>query len=429
MTHTTIDAPLTLPNGQVLSNRLAKAAMTEGLADPTGRPTDALCHLYERWSRGGAGLLLTGNVQVDRHHLERAGNVVIDRAPDAPMLKRLAAYARAAKSGGSRVWMQLSHGGRQTPKPINPRPKAPSAVPMKPMPLLEFGEPVAMTEADVREVAERFVAAARAADEAGFDGVQVHAAHGYLLSTFLSPVANRRQDRWGGSLEARASLLLGIVERVRAAVSPSFAVSVKLNSADFQRGGFDIEDSVKVAGWLDSTGIDLLEISGGTYEAARMMGDRDAPGSAAQAATAAREAYFLDFAPTIRRAIANAALMLTGGFRTASAMNDALAHDGVDVIGLGRPLLVEPEAAATLLAGRLALRRIEDELRIGPGILSPWSRFAVVKALNASATQAWYYEQMERLGAGADVDRSGRILKAAQAYLKRDAAKRAALER
>jgi len=425
---TTIATPLALPNGQSLPNRLAKAAMTEGLADPAGRPTDALCRLYERWSTGGAGLLLTGNVQVDRGHLERAGNVVIDREPDAPMRERLAAFARAAKSGGGRVWMQLSHAGRQTPKPINPNPKAPSAVPLRRMPLLEFGEPVAMTDAEVRDTIDRFVVAARAAEAAGFDGVQIHAAHGYLLSTFLSPVANRRSDRWGGGLEARAAPLLSIVERVRAAVGAAFAVSVKLNSADFQRGGFEVDDSVRVAGWLDAAGIDLLEISGGTYEAAKMMGDRDAPKSAAQAATAAREAYFLEFAPAIREALARAALMVTGGFRTAAAMDRALREDGVDVIGLGRPLLVEPAGAAELLAGRASLRRVEDELRVGPGPLSPRSRFATVKALNASATQAWYYEQIERLGAGLEVDRSKRILAAARSYLKRDAAKRAALE-
>ena len=260
----TIGMPLTLPNGQVLPNRLAKAAMTEGLADGAGRPTDALCRLYERWSRGGSGLLLTGNVNVDRHHLERAGNVVIDRAPDALMRERLAAFARAAKSGGSRVWMQISHAGRQTPKPINPHPKAPSAVPLRKMPMLEFGEPVAMTNDGVRDVIERFVTAARAAEEAGFDGVQLHSAHGYLLSTFLSPIANCRTDAWGGSLEARARLLLGIVERVKAAVGPSFALSVKLNSADFQRGGFDIEDSGQGAGWAHAAGLDLLGVFGGT---------------------------------------------------------------------------------------------------------------------------------------------------------------------
>jgi 2,4-dienoyl-CoA reductase-like NADH-dependent reductase (Old Yellow Enzyme family) len=428
MTEPNIATPLTLPNGQVLPNRLAKAAMTEGLADGTGRPTEALCRLYERWSRGGVGLLLTGNVQIDRHHLERAGNVVIDRAPDPLMRERLAAFARAAKVGGSKVWMQVSHAGRQTPKPINPRPKAPSAVPMRKMPLLEFGEPVAMTEGDVRDTIARFVTGARAAEEAGFDGVQIHSAHGYLLSSFLSPIANRRTDGWGGSLESRARLLIGVVEGVKAAVGPAFTVAVKLNSADFQRGGFGIDDSVQVAGWLDAAGMDCLEISGGTYEAAKMMGDRDKPKGAAQTATAAREAYFVEFAPTIRKAIDRAVLMVTGGFRTAAAMDKALADDGVDLIGLGRPVLAEPDGPKALLSGRASLRRVEDELRIGPGALSPQSRLAFMKTLNASATQAWYYEQMDRLGAGLDVDRSQRILKAAQAYMKRDKAKRETLE-
>ena len=423
---TTIGDPLDLPCGLMLPNRVAKAAMTEGLADPHGRPDHRLERLYRRWSEDGTGLLITGNVQIDADHLERAGNVVLDREPDAAMQAALERWAEASKSGGARIVMQLSHAGRQTMRPINPTPNAPSAVPMKKLPFFDFGQPRAMDADEIEAVAERFVVAARAAAEAGFDGVQVHAAHGYLLSSFLSPLTNRREDGFGGSLENRASLLLDVVRRVRAATDHGFALSVKLNSADFQRGGFDAEDSERVARWLDEAGVDLIEISGGNYEQAAMMGDDGSEQSAARRRTAEREAYFLDSAPRIAAALSRAKLMVTGGFRSRAGMDAALADGAVDVIGIARPLIADPEASRALLDGGETMARVEDELRLGPGPFGPRSRFAALKALNAVTTQAWYYEQLERLGNGEEVDPRRRLVPAAAAYMKRDKAKLAA---
>ncbi|MDA7788014.1 NADH:flavin oxidoreductase/NADH oxidase family protein [Sphingomonadaceae bacterium] len=425
---TALAQPLALPCGLTLPNRLGKAAMTEGLADAQGQPTEALNRLYRTWSLGGTGLLITGNVQIDADHLERAGNVVIDRKPHAEMHGRLAAFASAAKEGGSKVIAQISHGGRQTPGAINMAPKAPSAVPMESIPLMPFGQPQAMTAADIADVEERFVTASKGAMDAGFDGVQIHAAHGYLLSSFLSPKLNVRDDDWGGSLENRAKLLLSIVKRVRELCPAPFAISVKLNSADFQRGGFAIEDSEQVARWLDVAGIDLLEISGGNYEQAAMMGD-DGSASNAQAKTAAREAYFMEFAPRIRASLKNAKLMVTGGFRSHEGMEAALAGGDVDVIGVARPLVSDPAASNAVLDNGSAFNRIEDQLRVGPGFLSPGSRFAFIKSLNAGAAQTWYYEQLERLGAGEEVDPKRAIMKAAMAFKKRDAAKLDAIKK
>ena len=194
-----ITAPLVLPNGQTLKNRLVKGAMTEGLADARGRPTPELIRLYERWADGGTGLLLTGNIQIDRAHLERAGNVIIDRVPDAAMAALLGQFARAGQRGDTRNWAQLSHAGRQTPFNINPAPKAPSVVKLKPPTGMKMGEPVALTEAEIGQVIEGFVIAAQACQQAGFDGVQIHAAHGYLLSQFLSPKSNQRSDQWAAA--------------------------------------------------------------------------------------------------------------------------------------------------------------------------------------------------------------------------------------
>jgi 2,4-dienoyl-CoA reductase-like NADH-dependent reductase (Old Yellow Enzyme family) len=398
---TAITDPLTLPCGAVLPNRLCKAAMTEGLA-PGGVPGDDLVRLYTAWGAGGCGLLLTGNVQVARDGLERHGNVVIDREPDAAMRAALTRWSTAAKSNGAKIWMQISHAGRQTPIRVNKHPKAPSAV-ILPLPGKMWGEPVALTEPEIEDLIVRFVRAARVASETGFDGAQIHAAHGYLISQFLSPRANIRQDKWGGSLENRARFLMEIVKATKAAVGPGFAVSVKLNSADFQKGGFEFEDSLTVAGWLADAGVDMLEVSGGTYEQPRMMNTDGlkAPDQPKAASTRAREAYFLDFARAMMKGKAPP-LMVTGGFRSAESMSEALS-EGVGVVGLGRPLCADTDAARTLLKGG-TLERWEDRLRVGPGVFGPASPVPIIKALNALSAQSWFYQQLRHIGAGRKPD-------------------------
>ncbi len=324
-----LSQPLQLPCGAVLPNRIAKAAMTEGLATAAGVPTEALERLYGLWSDGGAGMLLTGNVQIDADHLERPGNVVIDREPDAAMRTALASWAAAATRGGNHVWAQISHAGRQTQKVVNPHPKAPSAVKLG-LPGGQFGEPEALTVPEIEEIVRRFAVAAAALKEAGFNGVQIHAAHGYLISQFLSPRSNQRNDQYGGSLENRARILLDALQAVRAAVGPGFPVSVKLNSADFQKGGFAFEDSLQVAQWLEQHSVDLIEISGGTYEQPKLLGVEGVEVEEKQnlaVSTQKREAYFVDFAKAMHEKV-TVPLMVTGGFRLRSAMEQCA--------GLGR---------------------------------------------------------------------------------------------
>jgi 2,4-dienoyl-CoA reductase-like NADH-dependent reductase (Old Yellow Enzyme family) len=395
-----LNTPLTLPCGATLPNRLAKAAMTERLADPHNRATPKLENLYRLWSAGGAGLLLTGNVQVDRKHLEAAGNVAIDGAEDDAARTALRGFAAAAKSGGAKVWMQISHAGRQTQKHINPHPKAPSAVTVA-LPGGQFGQPVALESAEIPPLIARFAHAARVARETGFDGAQIHAAHGYLISQFLSPRTNQRQDEWGGDLAGRARFLMATVAATREAVGADFPLSVKINSADFQRGGFSFEDSQIVVRWLDEAGIDLIEISGGSYEQPSMMkleGMEPAWDPTVSASTRAREAYFQKFAPEIRNSLSRANLMVTGGFRTAAGMAAAIADDGIDVIGLGRPLTVDPALPGKLLRGEITeLPRWENQLAVGPGWLGPRSPFGLMKAINGFGAQSWYYEQLRSL--------------------------------
>ena len=397
--NTVLSQPLKLPCGAELPNRLAKAAMTEGLATPDGLPTPELERLYGIWSDGGAGLLLSGNIQVDADHLERPGNVVIDREPDAALRAALASWARTATRNGNHFWAQISHAGRQTFKIVNPHPKAPSAVKLG-LPGGQFGEPVALTIPEIEEIVRRFGICAAAVKEAGFTGVQVHAAHGYLLSEFLSPRSNLRQDRYGGELANRARALLEAVAATRAAVGPDFPVAVKLNSADFQQGGFAFEDSLQVAAWLEEAGVDLIEISGGTYEQPRLMGlegMEEAEEQQVARSTMMREAYFVDFALAMQEQV-SVPLMVTGGFRQRAAMEQAVAGGGADLVGLGRPMCVMTDAPARLLAGLEELPRYENQLSLLPPWLGFLSRARALRAAAGFAVQFWYYAQLDLIG-------------------------------
>ncbi|MDH4478683.1 MAG: NADH:flavin oxidoreductase/NADH oxidase family protein [Rhodoferax sp.] len=334
--------PLTLPNATVLSNRIVKAAMEENMCDADHAPSDALLRLYRAWAQGGAGLILTGNVMVDRRAMTGPGGVVLE---DDRHLDRFRQWAQVAQSAGAQVWMQISHPGRQMMAALGQETWSASAVPLDMGNLSnKFSVPKAMTVADIHEVQERFVRTAKLAERAGFNGVQIHGAHGYLLSQFLSPISNQRQDAWGGSIDNRARLLLDIVTAVRAAVAPQFAVAVKLNSADFQRGGFSPEDAQQVVQRLNGLNVDVVELSGGSYEAPAMQGQ------ARDGRTLAREAYFLEFAQNMM-AVAHMPLMVTGGIRR-KAVAEQVVSSGVALVGMATALAIDPALPQAWRAGQ-----------------------------------------------------------------------------
>lgn len=376
-----IASGIVLPNGQRLKNRIAKSAMSERVAAPDGAPNAGHVRLYERWSKGGAGLLITGNVMIDRQNLGETGNTVLE---DERHLDAYRAWAIAAKSGGARVWAQLNHPGRQAPRNVARDPVAPSPIRLEGAGPL-FATPRALTEGGIEEIIGRFARAAELAERAGFDGVQIHGAHGYLVSQFLSPRTNRRTDAWGGDADRRRRFLIEVVRAIRAAVRPRFAVGVKLNSADFQRGGFDHEESMAVLEALDAEGLDLLEVSGGTYESAVMFEETQP----AHASSKAREAFFMEYAEQARARV-KTPIMLTGGFRTKAGMEHAL-EEGIDVVGLARPLALEPELPALLMRGE---RDAARPVKIATGI----------KKLDAVIQGAWYQLQLDRLAHGDDPD-------------------------
>ncbi len=325
--------PLTLPNGSRLTNRLAKAAMEENLAAPGQLPGPALWRLYRYWAEGGAGLIITGNVMIDGRAMTGPGGVVLEQ--DTP-LAPFETWAKAARQGGAQVWMQLNHPGRQVMANMGGNAWAPSAIPLamgKHSKL--FAQPQAMDEAQIAEVIARFAASAHAAERAGFTGVEIHAAHGYLISQFLSPLTNQRNDRWGGQLANRARLLLEVVRAVRERVSPGFCVAVKLNSADFQRGGFSSDDARQVVLMLNDLPVDLIELSGGSYESPAMQGET------ADGRTLAREAYFLSFARDLA-AVARMPVMTTGGIARPSVAQQVL-DSGVAVAGIATAMAEVPD--------------------------------------------------------------------------------------
>ncbi|MDH3400078.1 MAG: NADH:flavin oxidoreductase/NADH oxidase family protein [Chromatiales bacterium] len=370
-------APLDLPNGESIPNRIAKAAMEENMAVEGQLPGRALWNLYSAWAKGGAGLIITGNVMVDGRAMTGPGGVVLEAGTVIAPFKR---WARAIRAGGAQAWMQLSHPGRQVYAGMGGNVWSASDIPLdlgKHSKM--FGRPVAMSEEQIEETIGRFATSAALAEEAGFTGVQIHAAHGYLISQFLSPLSNRREDKWGGSVENRARFLREIIRAVRESVSPAFCVAVKLNSADFQRGGFDEKDATRVVEMLNILKVDLVELSGGSYESPAMQG-RTADGR-----TLAREAYFLDFAQRIASA-ARMPVMTTGGINRKAVAQHVL-DQGIDMVGIATALAMNPHLVNDW--------KTDPGARVDP-VMVPWKD----KALVALGTMAIVKRQLRRLGVG-----------------------------
>ncbi|MBZ5734063.1 NADH:flavin oxidoreductase [Nocardioides sp. TRM66260-LWL] len=388
--------PITLPSGLVLPHRILKAPMTENLADADLQPTEAHERLYRRWARGAAGgLLITGNLMIDRRQLERSRNIVADARLDVARLRRVREAA-----ADSPVIAQLNHPGRQTNRFLSGRPVAPSAEAGAVRMMGLFAAPRALRAEEVERLVRAFGESAARCEQAGLDGVQVHAAHGYLLAQFLSPHVNRRTDAWGGDVAGRARALVEAVRAVRAATRPGFTVAVKLNSSDFRHGGFTEDDAEQVVGLLVEEGVDLIEISGGTYENPALFGEvDDLRGSGS--GTSVKEAYFAAFARRVRDRAAGVPLALTGGIRTREAMERLLA-DGVDLIGLGRPLAIDPDATARLVAG-------------DPG--RTLRRYTLPTVAGLAGESEWYETQIGRMGAGLEPDPGLRPVVAAARFI------------
>ncbi len=323
-------SPLELPCGAILKNRLAKSAMSDSLGNGEGDSTEAQARLYERWAEGGVAVSIIGEVQGDPRYPEKPGNLALGARSDRQAIQSL---VRRAVIEGAHLWPQLGHAGALSHLPIS-QPKGPSAL------NLEGLQCAGMSVADIQKLPGMYARAAAYAMNAGFSGVHVHAGHGFLLSQFLSPLFNRRDDGYGGSIEARCRIALEVIDEVRRAVGPSFPIGIKINSTDKLEGGLTEEDALEVVRLLDQTSVDLIDISGGTYFPGAKSSSEGLSGSGP---------YFLEFA---RRAkgVTDVPLMLTGGFERREQAADAVAGGVADMVSLARAMVLNPRLAEAWLS-------------------------------------------------------------------------------
>ncbi|WP_299797173.1 NADH:flavin oxidoreductase/NADH oxidase family protein [uncultured Maribacter sp.] len=367
-----------LPNGVILSNRIAKSAMSENLSNKHHEPTSILINTYKTWAKSGAGLLITGNIMIDSRAIGEPRNVVVENRKNIKLLKQ---WAQSVKGTSTHLWAQINHPGRQAMEQINSSLKAPSAVALKTGGRKKTTKkvPEVLSESEILEIIEAFANTSIILKEAGFSGIQIHGAHGYLVSQFLSPYTNIRKDKWGGTLKNRSRFVVEVYRKIRERVGPNFPVGIKLNSTDFQKGGFSEEESMEVVKILSKEGIDLIEISGGTYEAPAMMGKR-------KESTIKREAYFMDYIDKVRQ-ITSTPLMLTGGFRTTAVMRDVIASNQLDIIGIARPFAIFPNIGNEIFN--------ESQANFATNI-----KKTGVKAIDGMMNIVWYESQIKRIGQG-----------------------------
>ncbi|XGW17115.1 hypothetical protein V3C99_002045 [Haemonchus contortus] len=342
--------PLKFRNGRVAKNRFLKAALSETISswdakDPSkrGLPSEDLVNIYDKWGHGEFGMILTGNVCVDPFHLESAGNVIFCKENDSLHMRGMVSkVAKAMKHSGALAIAQLSHAGRQTPRLVNPHPSSCSDVQLKvPQHIVGFGRPIPLTEQQVKtEVVDRFLYAAKLARDCGFDGIQLHGAHGYLLSSFMSPATNNRTDKYGGSAQNRMRVIREIFEEIRKEISAvtGFLIGIKMNTIELNEKGLNVEEAKVLCGIIESIGFDFVELSGGTLERNAFLHKTDLDRK--------REAFFISFAEKIRPVFKKTVVYLTGGFKTAQGMVNAIQEGATDGIGLGRPITAEPDLPA-----------------------------------------------------------------------------------
>ncbi|KAJ5979540.1 hypothetical protein N7501_002882 [Penicillium viridicatum] len=402
-----------LPCGLVFPNRLSKAAMAENLANSDNDPSEDLNQAYRTWSDAGWGMIMTGNVQIDINHLGSFSDAAVQAqysGPNDKSLKSWKEYAEACQKHGTPTIVQISHPGKQSLRGAGRRGLfaptiAPSAVPLalgagfldSLLTSLAFPKPREMTQKDVDTVIRLFVDSARLMADSGFSGVELHAAHGYLLDQFLSPKSNLRTDAYGGSAEKRAKIVLDVLKQCREVVPANFCIGLKLNSADHSAESF--EDIMAQIGMFVNAGIDFLELSGGTYENPRMVdGDKPSVSQTKSARTAAREAFFLDFAKETRKRYPNLVLMLTGGFRSRAGAEAAIKENACDIVGMARPAAINPRLPELFLDENMAEEDAQITLnKVRPGLLPKLLRSLV---LGAGAETTHYGTQIQRLAKG-----------------------------
>lgn len=352
MTENLLFTPITLPNGTTIKNRFFKSAMSEGMGTRDFQPKKNIATLYKRWAEGGTGLIITGNIMVDPKGTAEPGNIVFDKNSNMEILKD---WAKQGQQHGAKVMVQLNHPGKQVPKTIAKETVAPSTVPLGNGLNKLFSTPRALTTSEVEELVQKFVTSAKVAKEAGFSGVQIHAAHGYLISQFLSPHDNRRTDKYSGSLENRMRFLKEIYLGMREELGKDFTIGIKINSTDFKEDGLTEEDSLKAIIELANLGLDFVEISGGTYERPAMMG---------ATSKSTNQVFFAEYSKKLKQKI-EIPVVVTGGIRSINVMNTLLNDNTTDFIGIARPLTIDPNIPNKIKQGTYT---IVETTRVSTGV-------------------------------------------------------------
>lgn len=352
MTENLLFTPITLPNETTIKNRFFKSAMSEGMGTRDFQPKKNIATLYKRWAEGGTGLIITGNIMVDPKGTAEPGNIVFDKNSNMEILKE---WAKQGQQHGAKVMVQLNHPGKQAPKTVSKQTVAPSAIPLGNGLNKLFSTPRALTTSEVEELVQKFVTSAKVAKEAGFSGVQIHAAHGYLISQFLSPHDNRRTDKYGGSLENRMRFLKEIYLGMREELGKDFTIGIKINSTDFKEDGLTEEDSLKTIIELANLGLDFVEISGGTYERPAMMG---------ATSKSTNQVFFAEYSKKLKQKI-KIPVVVTGGIRSINAMNTLLNDNTTDFIGIARPLTIDPNIPNKIKQGTYT---IVETTRVSTGV-------------------------------------------------------------
>ena len=375
--------PLELPCGVILKNRIIKSAMSDSLGDGRGNPTDLQCKLYKRWAEGGLAASIIGEVQGNPNFAEKPGNLVLNPQSDLSKFKEL---AEKGSSDNSQLWMQLGHAGAMSYPPIS-TPKGPSKIKI---PGLDCE---ALTLKEIKQLPTEFARTALLSKDLGFGGIQIHAAHGFLLSQFLSPLFNRRSDEYGGSIQSRMKILLEVIAEVRQAVGRHFPIAVKLNATDMLDGGLEPIDSLQVISELDNTSIDLLDISGGTYF----------PGAKSASDKASKGPYFLDYATEANK-LTHKPIMVTGGFKNYTQAIDAINQRNIDIVGLGRAFALLPS--------------LPNKWQKPSPVNPEFPRFSNPPE---GAITAWYTMRLTEIANGGDQFIEPNLESAIKAYEERDA--------
>ena len=335
--------------------------------DPSKRgiPGPELATLYRHWGQGGWGQILTGNIMIDPYNVEAAGNYVIkkDDPYSGPRFEGFQKIAEGAKVKGGLIVGQVSHAGRQVDSKNQPNPISASDVQLvAPLMGATYGVPRPATEEDIKGIIEGFAHAAEYLEKAGFDGIQLHGAHGYLLAQFLSETTNKRTDKYGGSLENRMRLILEIAAEIKKRVSKSFILGIKVNSVEFQEKGFQPEEAATLCKALEDAEFDYVELSGGTYEKPGFQYVRES--------TRKRENFFIEFAEQIVKPLKTIKVYTTGGFKTVGGAVDAL--NTVDGVGIGKAACQEPRLPNDVLEGKIIgfIKPAYDDNNVGVGLFT-----------------------------------------------------------